>query len=124
IHPEDRTVRLLFGDAAAATLVQAGQSPDAGIGPFVFGTDGAVAPNLIVRKGALRRIDSPDQPLDLYMNGPEIFAFTLNTIPKTVHRLLAAAGKSLAEIDLFIFHQANAYMLEHLRNRLEIPAEK
>jgi 3-oxoacyl-[acyl-carrier-protein] synthase-3 len=124
IHPEDRTVRLVFGDAAAATLIQAGQSPDVGIGPFVFGTDGTGAPNLIVRKGALRHINSPDLPLDMCMNGPEIFAFTLNTIPKTVHRLVAAAGKSLAEVDLFIFHQANAYMLEHLRNRLEIPAEK
>jgi 3-oxoacyl-[acyl-carrier-protein] synthase-3 len=124
IDPQDRTVRLIFGDAAATTLIQADPSTDAGIGPFVFGTDGTGAPNLIVRKGALRTNDPPDGPLDLYMNGQEIFAFTLNTIPKAVHRLLAVAGKSIAQIDLFIFHQANAYMLEHLRRRLEIPAEK
>lgn len=124
LDPDDRTVRLLFSDAAAATLIEAGESSEVGVGPFVFGTDGTGAANLIVRKGALRRGDSQEQPVDLHMNGPEIFAFTLNTIPKTVHRLLAAAGKSLADIDLFIFHQANAYMLEHLRKRLEIPVEK
>ena len=124
INPEDRTVRLIFGDAASATLIQAGDSPDAGIGPFVFGTDGTGAKNLIVRKGALRPDDQPNQTLCLCMDGPEIFVFTLNTIPKVVNRLLAAVNKSLADIDLFIFHQANAYMLEHLRKRLDIPAEK
>ncbi len=124
INPEDRTVRLIFGDGAAATLIQPDDSPHAGIGPFIFGTDGTGAANLIVRKGALRPDDPPKQTPYLYMNGPEIFVFTLNTIPKVVHNLLAVAGKSIADIDLFIFHQANAYMLEHLRKRLEIPTEK
>ncbi len=124
LHPSDYTVRLLFSDAAAATLIQARNSSDVDVGPFVFGTDGSGAANLIVRKGALRRSDSPELPVDLYMNGPEIFAFTLDTIPKAVRRLLASAGISPATIDLFIFHQANAYMLEHLRKRLEIPVEK
>jgi 3-oxoacyl-[acyl-carrier-protein] synthase-3 len=58
------------------------------------------------------------------MNGPEIFAFTLRVVPKVVHELLARAGKGLGDIDLFVFHQANQYMLEHLRKKLKIPAEK
>jgi 3-oxoacyl-[acyl-carrier-protein] synthase-3 len=124
IRPDDRTVRLLFSDAAAVTLIQANYSSEASIGPFVFGTDGTGGPNLIVRRNGFRSAESPGVPLDLYMNGPEIFAFTLNTVPKSVHQLLEKAGKSLTEIDLFIFHQANGYMLEHLRDRLEIPPEK
>ena len=124
IRADDRAVRLLFSDAAAVTLLQSNQSPEVNIGPFVFGTDGAGGPNLIVRRGGLRSTESPGVQLDLYMNGPEIFAFTLDTVPKSVDQLLAKSGKALAEIDLFIFHQANGYMLEHLRDRMDIHPEK
>jgi 3-oxoacyl-[acyl-carrier-protein] synthase-3 len=61
---------------------------------------------------------------NLYMNGGEIFAFTIGAVPKAVNSLLDKSGASLGEIDLFVFHQANRYMLEHLRKRLKIPAEK
>jgi 3-oxoacyl-[acyl-carrier-protein] synthase-3 len=61
---------------------------------------------------------------NLYMNGPEIFAFTLQAVPKAVHELLARAGKGLGDIDLYVFHQANQFMLEHLRKKLKIPANK
>jgi 3-oxoacyl-[acyl-carrier-protein] synthase-3 len=60
----------------------------------------------------------------LFMDGAEIFAFTLDVVPRCVGDLLARAGKSLEEIDFFVFHQANRYMLEHLRKTLGIPAEK
>jgi 3-oxoacyl-[acyl-carrier-protein] synthase-3 len=58
------------------------------------------------------------------MNGPEIFAFTLRAVPQVVRELLARTGKSPDNIDLFVFHQANQYMLEHLRKKLRIPAER
>jgi 3-oxoacyl-[acyl-carrier-protein] synthase-3 len=61
---------------------------------------------------------------DLFMNGAEIFNFTLDAIPQTIARLLEKAGLQLADIDLFVFHQANRFMLEHLRKRLKIPSEK
>jgi len=134
LAPNDRGTRTLFGDAAAATLVQAGPVPPAGelpwIGPFVFGTDGRGKENLIVPGGGLRRPSgqghgsagaSPDH---LYMNGPEIFSFTLRAVPEVVAALLARAGRALDEIDLFVFHQANRYLLEHLRDKLGIPREK
>ena len=60
----------------------------------------------------------------LYMNGPEIFNFTLRVVPATVSRLLSLAGKGFNDIDLFVFHQANQFMLEHLRKKLMIPQEK
>lgn len=140
IHPADKSVRTIFGDAAAATLVQ-GVEPDAicdpWIGPFVFGTDGSGAANLIVPRGGMRhrdRIDQEQATLDeygnwrtadnLYMNGSEIFTFTLRVVPKAVKDLLSQTGKHLEEIDLFVFHQANQYMLEHLRKKLKIPESK
>jgi 3-oxoacyl-[acyl-carrier-protein] synthase-3 len=61
---------------------------------------------------------------NLFMAGGEIFTFTLSAVPKSVAALLDKAGLSLDQIDLFVFHQANRFMLEHLRKRLKIPAEK
>ena len=137
IHPGDRSVRTLFGDAAAATLVQAVSAEDGDeyIGPFVYGTDGTGWKNLIVPTGGMRaprsngeaktdeqgNVRSPD---NLYMNGPEIFAFTLGAVPKCVCSLLEKSGKTIDDIDLFVFHQANQYMLEFLRKKLKLPGEK
>jgi 3-oxoacyl-[acyl-carrier-protein] synthase III len=137
IHPGDKSVRTLFGDAAAATLIQSSSAAEEYIGPFVYGTDGSGGKNLIVPTGGFRtpRISesvfvSEDEngnlrsPDNLYMNGPEIFAFTLNVVPKSVKEILAVSGKSMDDIDLFIFHQANKFMLEYLRKKLKVPEEK
>jgi 3-oxoacyl-[acyl-carrier-protein] synthase-3 len=140
LHPQDRSVRALFGDAAAATLVCGRADAPPGdlpwIGPFVFGTDGKGMDNLIVPTGGMRRPDRgrtptvhdagarPPFPDHLYMNGPEIFTFTLRAVPQAVKQLLARAGKTLDDVDLFVFHQANRYMLDHLRDKLKIPSDK
>ena len=138
IHPRDKSVRTLFGDAAAATLLEAAAGqPDRGPAPYVFGTDGKGGPNLIVPAGGLRQPASPESGQavcdengnwrsqdNLFMNGAEIFNFTIRAIPECVNRLLARTGKQIEEIDYFVFHQANQYMLEHLRKKMKIPAEK
>lgn len=141
MHPKDRSVRTIFGDGAAATLIEAVHD-DAGdsmswIGPFVFGTDGSGAPNLIVPSGGLRQPRSPETSCvvadehgnlrsadNLYMNGPEIFSFTLRVVPRAVNDLLVRSGRTKDEVDLFVFHQANKYMLEYLRRKLDIASER
>lgn len=125
LAPEDKTVRTIFGDGGAATLVQASDSSETpvSIGPFVFGTDGAGARNLMCVRGGARSPSEGD-PVDLAMNGPEIFNFTIKAVPTAVNELLARDGLNLADIDLFVFHQANSYMLEHLRRKIGIPREK
>jgi 3-oxoacyl-[acyl-carrier-protein] synthase-3 len=136
IHPADRSVRTIFGDAAAVTLVSAVEG-EAGVGgPFVYGTDGGGAGNLIVPAGGLRRprVANAEVLTDkggnqrtenhLFMNGPEIFNFTLRVVPPMFEAILARAGLAREAIDLFVFHQANQYMLEHIRKRLDIPPEK
>lgn len=136
IHPGDKSVRTLFGDAAAATLVKAVESDHEIIGPLVYGTDGAGTENLIVPTGGLRTPFAVNAETtedgsgnkrtinNLYMNGPEIFSFTLRVVPETVSKLLKMTGKRMEDIDLFIFHQANQYMLEHLKHKLQVPDEK
>lgn len=131
IHPEDRSVRSIFGDGAAATLVTATENK--GIGPFIYGTDGSGFRNLIVPKSNVRsqeQINALGIDVNrkyfghLFMNGPEIFNFTIQSVPKVVDQLLTKADMNLEDIDHFVFHQANQYMLEHLRQKIGIPKDK
>ena len=126
LDKNDKAVRSIFGDGASASLIQLGRKEDAPkIGACVFGTDGSGGENLIVRGGAARHPKiTADIEQHLRMNGPEIFTFTLKVVPEIIERLLRTASLTIDEIDQFIFHQANAYMLNHLRERMNIPTEK
>jgi 3-oxoacyl-[acyl-carrier-protein] synthase-3 len=137
LHPRDRTVRTIFGDGAAATLVVRSDSEDEAIGPFVLGTDGRGACHLIVPAGGLRQRPDSETGMateaeggnwrsdeNLYMNGPEIFNFTLSAVPPLVEELLLKANGGLPAVDYFVFHQANRFMLERLRNKLKIAPDK
>jgi 3-oxoacyl-[acyl-carrier-protein] synthase-3 len=122
LAPDDFSVRSLFGDGATATLLGASPANTPALGPFVYGTDGSGAENLIARGGGLRE---PGSVLPrLTMNGPEIFSFTLSAVPRLVRQLMAQAEITPEDIDLFVFHQANRYMLEHLRDKLSLPDKK
>jgi 3-oxoacyl-[acyl-carrier-protein] synthase-3 len=136
IHPQERGVRTLFGDGAAATLVgrSDGDGEEELLGPFLYGTDGRGGRNLIVQAGGFRmpsrehagdpRATSAPGPEFLFMDGPEIFTFSLKVVPQLVKDLLQRAGATLDQVDLFVFHQANRFMLEHLRNKLKIAEER
>ena len=96
IDPSDRGLRVLFGDGGAATLISAGDNDENGETdqwPFVFGTDGTGANNLIVKDGAARAPSVKAGHLPrLFMDGPEIFNFTLRVIPSLVNEVLAKKG--------------------------------
>lgn len=119
---EDRSSVTLFGDAAAATLIGATENGSGLPGAYVYGTDGAGADHLIVKQGGMRFPGSPAG--SLRMNGPEVFRFALDVVPECVQQMLEKSRQSIETIDLFVFHQANRYMLDHLRNKLNIPEEK
>jgi len=135
VHPADKSVRTLFGDAATVALFQAGDEETL-IGPFVYGTDGKGVKDIVVPAGAQRQptVQNPELNRDdsgnartvnnLYMNGAEVFNFTLRIVPPAVQELLDKAELEKSDIDLFVFHQANSFMLEHLRDKLDIPREK
>lgn len=135
INPEDKSVRTIFGDGAAATFVTS-TAENKGILGTVFGTDGSGAGNLIVPNGGLRPgedVSTKSQTslrglkpthFDLFMDGPEIFNFTIKVVPDLVHTVCDKNGITKDQVDLFIFHQANSFMLNHLRNSLEISEDK
>ena len=133
IHPRDKGNRTIFGDGASATVVSTDGFAE--IGEFSLGTDGSGASHLIVKSGGARyperfnnlTFDESGNPISsdyLNMDGQEIFAFTLTKVPKMVKEVLMKNKLEKEDIDLFVFHQANRYMLEHLRKKLKIEEDK
>ena len=110
IASEDRSTRTIVGDAATATLID--EEVAEKIGAFSLGTDGAGAEKLIVRDGRL------------YMDGPEIFNFTLSIVPKTIDDVLAKNYMTRNDVDLYVFHQANRFMLDTIRKVNALPRDK
>jgi len=135
IHPRDRTVRTLFGDGASATLV--GRSDAPGLGEFVLGTDGSGAKNLIVPSGCLRLPRSPATAVEatdnsgctrsqdtLFMDGAAIFTFAITVVPRTIQALLTKANLKPEDVDWYVYHQANKFMLEHLAQKSRVPRDR
>lgn len=131
-HPLDKSNHTIFGDGAAATLIS--DNGFAEIGNFSLGTDGRGADKLIVKTGGMRHPEkmndlhvaegNPVSSDHLFMDGSEILNFTLDAVPplisETLHRNIVAQP----DIDLFVFHQANKYMMNFLRKKIKIEEEK
>jgi 3-oxoacyl-[acyl-carrier-protein] synthase-3 len=129
IDAEDRSLRTIFGDGAAATLIEAVDEPT--LSAFHFGTDGTGADTLLVTKGGARPGSQAHRPRhrkrwasDLYMDGPSLMNFTVAAIPQLVDDILRSADLSKDQIDLFLFHQATRKMLEQLQVRLELTEQR
>jgi 3-oxoacyl-[acyl-carrier-protein] synthase III len=128
IHPTDRSLRTIFGDGAAATLIDAADEPS--LGSFVFGTDGRGADTLMVTEGGARPAADALQPRkrkrwpsSLYMDGPELVKFTLDVVPPLIEQVLKGAKWSRDDVDIYLMHQATTFMLDHLRVRLNLDEE-
>lgn len=129
IHPTDRSLRTIFGDGAAATLVEAHSTRS--LEAFVFGTDGRGGATLMVADGGARLPQQAMQPTKrrrwpsrLFMDGPELVKFTLHVVPPMVDEILKQTGLAKDAIDFFLLHQATAMMLEQLRHRLHLDKER
>jgi len=122
IDKHDRTCRPIFSDGACAVLLK--PSNHHCLGPFDMGTDGSGFLNLIVPSSGARikKLDKPKGKL--FMDGPELFMFTMDTVPKTINALLDKAGKTIKDIDLFVFHQASKVVIDNIIRRMQIPKRK
>lgn len=133
IHPGDKANLILFGDAASATVVS-GSSTEK-IHKFVFGTDGSGYKSIIVENGGCKNRIDPNAPEiiengnvttynNVSLNGMEVFNFTIDRVPGLINDCLQKNQFTLEDIDMFIFHQANKYMLDFLRRKIKIPEDK
>jgi len=134
IHEKDLGNQSIFGDGAAATIIE--RSDKEHIFDFILGSDGSGKENLIVKNGGFRNqntinavpkeTSSGDIYTDnhIFMNGPEIFNFTIKAVPQAVNACLEKNKLSLDEINYVIFHQANKFMIDYLRKKLKISPDK
>ena len=133
IHPQDKGNMTIFGDGATATLIST--EGFAEIGEVVLGTDGSGAENLIVRSlGARHKALYNECHTDedgnlmsndhLYMHGGNVFNFTADVVPDMVDKLLKKSDLQQDDVDLWVFHQANKYMINYLRKLLDIDKDK
>jgi 3-oxoacyl-[acyl-carrier-protein] synthase-3 len=132
IHKDDLINQLIFSDAAAVTLVS--HSEEEKIGNFSLGTDGAGFDKLIVKNNYFNKLKNPtlnkisefisNDDNSLYMNGPEVFNFTLNRVPDLIKKTLEINKIEENSIDYFVPHQANKFLLNSIRKRSKIPEDK
>jgi 3-oxoacyl-[acyl-carrier-protein] synthase-3 len=136
IGKQDRAARILFGDGAAATWVE-GVSTGPGVLDISLGTAGADFDKFIVPAGGCRqpksdatRIPNRDESGNvrnleqIHMSGRDILAFVSSKIPRHVEELLTRNNLKTDDIELFIFHQASALVLETLTRLLRLPPKK
>jgi 3-oxoacyl-[acyl-carrier-protein] synthase-3 len=135
VHPRDRAVAPLFGDGGSATLLEAGEVDSPAC--FSLGTDGTGFDKLIVPAGGARRPSGPETRTEhadesgnvrcaenLFMDGAEIFNFSIEVEPRAVRELLEYAGTAMDAVDAFVFHQANRYILGNIAKRLDLDPAK
>lgn len=129
IHPEDRSLRTIFGDGASATLVEAADRPT--LVGFRYGTDGSGADTLLMTKGGARPANHAHQPRhrqrwasDLYMDGPALITFTVEAVPQLISDVLAASGVESDEIEYYLMHQATYKMMAYLYERLNVDPQR
>lgn len=134
IYPKNLAVRMVFGDAASASLVSASADDSAGnIGEFIFGTDGASHDRIYIKDGAeaneLTQQSSVEHSDEfgnaytdgsLYIDGQHNILFIIKQVPKLIQDTLTKNNLQIDDIDLFVMHQANYFALEQVRKRLKI----
>jgi 3-oxoacyl-[acyl-carrier-protein] synthase III len=121
--PNDHATTLLFGDAGSATAIELDESAAPAF--FCLHTDGAGYEGLIVRGGGYRD-RWPKDPRDNYlrMDGAAVFNFTIKRVPPLIRETLVFAGLGIADIECYLFHQSNQFMMKHLMKKAELPPER
>jgi 3-oxoacyl-[acyl-carrier-protein] synthase-3 len=119
VAPDDQATRLLFSDAGSATALEASSD---GAGHFCLHTDGSGHAGLIIRGGAFRdRQPADPRDLALRMDGAGIFNFTIKRVPPLVRDALELSGSTVDQIDAYLFHQSNRFIMKHLMKKCGLP---
>lgn len=136
INSKDSSNQAIFGDGATASIITKNKVKS-NFGKFIFGTDGSKYDRIIIKQGKERfpiskygeedRIDTYGNirnDANFYMDGSEVFNFSVTKAPELVSQLLEKAGLKFHEIDFFVFHQANQIILETIGRKLKVPEQQ
>ncbi|MTJ07335.1 MULTISPECIES: 3-oxoacyl-ACP synthase III family protein [unclassified Anabaena] len=135
VNNQDKAAHLLFGDGAAACVLEFDQNSQ-GLTAF-WRTIADDYDKLIVPAGGMRKPISQETSIttfrgngiyrsdnDLAMDGAAVFSFCIKEVPDLVNFALRTCNLSSEDIDLFVFHQANKFMVDYIRKKLKLSAEK
>jgi 3-oxoacyl-[acyl-carrier-protein] synthase-3 len=121
----DRSVSLLFGDAGSATALEGDPSGISSPWAFVLHTDGTGFEDLIIPGGGFRERFPEDRRRHyVSMNGPNIFSFSIKRVPAVIQDTLDLAGTTKEDVDYYILHQSNQFIMRHLTKKMGIPEDK
>lgn len=130
--PKDRRTAFIFGDAGVAALIEKDEA--FGDSFFSFGSDGSREDLIKIPAGGYRNPSSvksvTEKVVDEYgnirtdeqgfMNGGDVFNFVIREIPRDIKSVLQFSGKTLEQIDFFVFHQANSFINSYLAKKLKL----
>lgn len=132
--PYDKVNWPLFGDAGTATLIEKGDYCDS---YFELMSDGSGAKSLIIPAGEFRHPATVENlqitereegnkrsDHQIYMDGMDVFNFTLRVVPKAIKNMLTVLSIQSDDIDYFLFHQANKFMIDFIIKKLKINTVK
>jgi 3-oxoacyl-[acyl-carrier-protein] synthase-3 len=125
----DRRTCIFFGDGAGAVLLSQGQDhDDQRRMHFRLGSDGRGSHCIEVPAGGTRIPVTPDvlsQRLNKFvMDGPKVWDFAVDTVPRTIRALLSERGMTPEDLDLLVLHQSNLRMIEAMMKSLNLSMEK
>lgn len=127
VDPADKKTYPLFGDGAGAVLLAPG-SDEQGLVAYAVGSDGSGAELLCRPMGGSQTPFSQEAADDgqyfMRMEGRPIFKWAVRIVEDTINEVLEEAGKTLDDVDMFIFHQANMRIISATVNTMGIDADK
>lgn len=114
LDPADKGTAPIFGDGAGAIVLIASEGGTAGVDLAVLGSDGAHAEYIVARR---------ERPV-IVMDGHATFGAAVSRMSQGALDACAASGLTLDDVDLFVFHQANARILSSVGDRLGLDPDK
>lgn len=133
---KDRREAFIFGDAGAAALIE--RDEKFGVSHFSLNSDGSRSDLIMIKGGGYRNMSSIETLTEKvvdeygnirteengYMNGADVFNFVIVEVPKDIKRLMAATGEDVQQMDYYVFHQANAFINNHIAKKLKLDKDR
>ena len=120
IELKDSSTSLIFGDAGTATLIDA-EKINKNKSYFLFGADGKGVQSLIVKDSLFS--EQTNARNKLYMNGSNVFNFTIQRIPKFIEELANKKSQEINSFDYILLHQANKFLINHIRKKIGVSSD-